>query len=76
MLRAFGYSWLIGRFYLPLVEFFAMWPALKFGLTVAATSLMFGLFMKVDILLAGLTLPTETLGFYALAMHLAILPMA
>jgi len=76
LLRTIGYSWLIGRVYLPLVDFSQMWPALKFGLTVAATSLMFGLFMKVDILLAGLTLPTETLGFYALAMHLAILPMA
>ena len=73
--RTLGYNLVLKKFYLPAFELTGMWAPLKFGLTVAATSLLFGLFMKVDILVIANQIDSQTLGYYALAMHLALLPM-
>lgn len=75
VLRTLGYNLILKKFYLPAFELTGMWSPLKFGLTVAATSLLFGLFMKADILVIANQIDSQTLGYYALAMHLALLPM-
>lgn len=75
LLRTIGYNWSLGRFYMPVFDLTGMRAPLKFGLTVAATSLLFGLFMKIDVLVIAKQMDAATLGFYALAMHLALLPM-
>lgn len=75
LLRTLGYNFLLRKFYLPAFDLEGMWSPLKFGLTVSATSLLFGLFMKLDILVIAPQIDTKTLGYYALAMHLALLPM-
>lgn len=74
-IRALGYNITLRRFYLPRVDFSDMLPALKFGLTLMATGALFTLFMKVDILIAAKFIETNQLGYYAVAMHLALMPM-
>jgi teichuronic acid exporter len=75
LLRTFGYTLTIRKIYFPKLDLGDMWLPFKFGITVAATSMMFGLFMKVDVLVIANQIDTQTLGYYALAMHLALLPM-
>jgi O-antigen/teichoic acid export membrane protein len=74
-IRSIGYNLALRRFYLPLFQFGGMLPALKFGLTLMATSIVFILFMKVDIMIAAKFIDAKQLGFYAVAMHLALMPM-
>ncbi|WP_333797329.1 lipopolysaccharide biosynthesis protein [Rheinheimera sp.] len=75
LLRTVGYNLILRKLYLPAFDLAGMWSPFKFGITVAATSLLFGLFMKIDILVIGNQIDSQTLGYYALAMHLALLPM-
>lgn len=74
-IRAVGYNLALRRFYLPLLQFSGMLPALKFGLTLMATGILFTLFMKADILIAARFIEANQLGYYAVAMHLALMPM-
>lgn len=74
-IRALGYTLTLRRFYLPQFNFTEMLPALKFGLTLMATGILFTLFMKVDILIAAKFIDANQLGYYAVAMHLALMPM-
>ncbi len=74
-LRTVGYCYILRTVYLPVSDLSHLWRPFKFGMTVAATSLVFGLFMKVDILVAADAIDPATLGYYALSMHLALLPM-
>ena len=75
IIRAVGYNICLGKFYLPLFVFKDMAAPFKFGITVASTSFLFGVFMKLDVFIVSNTLDAKDLGYYALAMHLAILPM-
>ncbi|MGI5310489.1 lipopolysaccharide biosynthesis protein [Rheinheimera sp. WS51] len=74
--RAFGYNIAVKKLHFPLWQFNEMLPSLKFGLTLMATGIVFTLFMKVDIIIAGKVINASELGYYALAMHLALMPMA
>ncbi len=74
-IRAIGYNLALRRFYLPVMQFDGMLPALKFGLTLMATGILFTLFMKADILIAAKFVDAGQLGYYAVAMHLALMPM-
>lgn len=75
-LRFIGYSVQLKRLYLPTIDFSGTASALKFGATLTATGILFTVFMKVDILIAGQFLEQNQLGIYAVALHLALLPMA
>ena len=68
-IRAIGYNIILGRFYLPVFDMSGMLAPLKFGLTVTVTSMLFVLFMKIDMLVIANQIDSDTLGFYALAMH-------
>jgi teichuronic acid exporter len=74
--RAIGYTIALKQFHLPSVNFSGTAGAIKFGLTLTATGLLFTVFMKVDILIAGQYLQQSQLGIYAVALHVALLPMA
>jgi len=74
--RAIGYTLALKQFYLPSLNFAGTGDALKFGITLTATGLLFTVFMKVDILIAGQYLQQSQLGIYAVALHVALLPMA
>lgn len=74
-IRTIGYVKSLGKFYLPKYDLTEMLAPFKFGITVAMTSIVFVLFMKIDVLVIASQMDTQTLGYYALAMHLALLPM-
>lgn len=74
--RALGYTLALKTFYIPLASLTGMGPAFKFGLTVMCTGFLFTLFMKADIMVAGRFIDATELGFYAVAIHLALMPMS
>ncbi len=74
-LRAIGYTLCLKRFYLPILQLSGTADALKFGTTLMATGVLFTLFMKADIMIAARFIDSAELGFYAVAIHLALLPM-
>ena len=74
--KAIGYNLAVKKIYLPLANLTGMAPALKFGLTVMSTGFLFTLFMKADIMVAGRFIDATELGFYAVAIHLALMPMS
>lgn len=73
--KALGYNLVLRRFYCPAITISGMWPAVKFGVTIMATGLLFSLFVKVDLMIAGRFIEATHLGYYAVAMHLALMPM-
>lgn len=75
LVRVIGYNRSLGKFYFPILNVSGMLPPLKFGLTVMATGFIFMLFMKADIMIAARYINPTELGFYAVAMHLALMPM-
>jgi teichuronic acid exporter len=74
--RFIGYNIELKRVYWPSLNFSGTTDAIKFGATLAMTGLLFTVFMKVDILIAGQFLEQNQLGIYAVALHIALLPMA
>ena len=76
IMRAIGYTAVMKTLYLPAINFSGTGDAIKFGATLTATGLLFTLFMKIDILIAGQFLQQNQLGIYAVAFHLALLPLA
>lgn len=76
IMRSVGYTLVLKKIYLPAINFSGTADAIKFGATLTATGLLFTLFMKVDILIAGQFLQQNQLGVYAVAFHLALLPLA
>jgi teichuronic acid exporter len=74
--RSIGYTLALKQFYLPSLHFSGTTDAIKFGTTLAATTILFTVFMKVDILIAGQFLAQNQLGIYAVALHIALLPMS
>lgn len=74
--KAIGYNLVYGKLHFPIWQLSDMGAAVKFGLTIMSTSLLFTLFMKVDILIAARFVDATQLGFYAVAIHLALMPMS
>ncbi|CAM3879606.1 Polysaccharide transporter, PST family [Rheinheimera salexigens] len=74
--RFIGYNIELKKIYWPSINFSGTSDAIKFGATLAATGILFTVFMKVDILIAGQFLEQNQLGIYAVALHIALLPMA
>jgi O-antigen/teichoic acid export membrane protein len=64
-----------GTFYWPSFRFTGMRPLLRFGGNVLLTRIVWYWTSQADILVAGKFLGKEALGFYAVAVHLASLPM-
>lgn len=74
--RAIGYNYLLGKLYLPSFDFSGMSSLVKFGLTVVGAGFLSSLYVGADVVVAGWTVKPEILGSYAMAMFLAIMPMA
>jgi O-antigen/teichoic acid export membrane protein len=76
ILRAIGYNYLLGKLYLPSFDFSGMSTLIKFGLTVVGAGFLSSLYVGADVVVAGWSIKPEVLGSYAMAMFLAIMPMA
>lgn len=50
-------------------------PLLQFGALITLDRLLFFLYGQVDVLIGGRVLGTETIGLYAVALSLAVIPM-
>lgn len=76
ILRAIGYNLLIGKLLIPSFNFSGTSNLLKFGLTVVGAGVLSTMYVGADVVVAGWSASPEILGSYAMAMFLAIMPMA
>lgn len=74
--RVIGFAIVRGGFTLPGKVGVELRPLLKFGLLVAATSLIWTVYARVDVFIGGRRLSTAEIGFYAVALDLAALAMS
>lgn len=74
--RAVGYNLLLRKLLIPSFNFSGTSDLLKFGLTVVGAGVLSSLYVGADVVVAGWTVSPEILGSYAMAMFLAIMPMA
>lgn len=73
--KMIGYNIVKPTSYLPSFRLTGMHSILRFGVVVTLTGFVWSLFTKVDIFVGGYFLDAETLGIYAVAVHLSLLPM-
>jgi teichuronic acid exporter len=76
LVKAIGYNVLRPVNFLPKFYFKLANKFFSFGLIVAATSFIWSMYMKVDIIIGGYFLSAEVIGIYAVAAHLAQMPMS
>lgn len=60
----------------PLFRWHSLKGEIRFGLSVMLGALIWSLYVKVDVLIGGRYLSTESVGLYAVALHLATLLMS
>ncbi len=74
-LRAIGLIIVSGGLLKPTLNFNGISSLLKFGGVVLSTTIIWYIFQKMDIIIGGRLLGTETIGYYVVALHIASLPM-
>ena len=72
---AVGLNLALGRVYRPRFDFTGMRSVIGFGSLVTAQRLLWYLYSQSDVFIIGKIMGKELLGFYAVAMQLATLPM-